>query len=454
MQGKNFELNDTLHSKVTPDGLHYLSALDRTQFQLGKLTESLAYLYKYSPYYKELFKNNNFKLSDIRSLQDIRSLPFTSKSDIQQYNDHFLCVAQNKVIDHCSTSGTLGEPVHILLTENDLQRLAINEYLGLQLAGVTSSDRIQLTTTMDKRFMAGLAYFLGARSMGCGVIRNGSGFPAMQLETLFKFKPTVIIAVPSFLVKLIDYANDNSIDLKNSSIQKAICIGESIRSGNNKLNSLGQRIHQQWPIELYSTYASSEMQTCFTECEMGNGGHLLSNLIYPEIIDDDGNPQVEGKSGELVITTFGIEGMPLLRYKTGDICSMVTAPCTCGRTSPRLMHISGRKMQMLKIKGTSIYPSAIFNILDECTFISNYATEAFYDHLNGDNLKISISLKPGFNQNHLIEINEKLASGLRLKPAIEVLTFEEIEKKLWKEGARKPSKFIDHRPLQKINNHE
>jgi len=454
MQGKDLKIATNLNVQVDTDGLHFLETIDRATFQLNKLTETLGYLENHSPFYKKLFINNGIKLNNIKSLADFKLLPFTSKKDIQQFNDAFLCVAPNQVIDHCSTSGTLGEPVHILLTENDLQRLALNEYLGLQLAGITSNDCIQLTTTMDKRFMAGLAYFLGARKMGCGIIRNGSGFPAMQLETILNFKPTVIIAVPSFLLKLLEYASENKVDLKTSSIKKAICIGESIRDSNNELNSLGNRIYSEWPIELHSTYASSEMQTCFTECEQGNGGHLLTNLVYPEIVDENDQTVGDGISGELVITTFGIEGIPLLRYKTGDICSMTTIKCGCGRTSPRLMHVSGRKMQMLKIKGTTVYPTAIFNILDKCRFVANYVTEAYYDAISGDKLKICLSLKSGFNQNNVTDISEKLASALRLKPEIEVLTFEEIEKKLWKEGARKPSKFIDHRPLQKVSNHE
>jgi len=452
MQGKDFELNQGNNIKDKPESLHYIHSDQRRVFQIDSLKQTLEYVAKNSPYYKEIFNDGNISPNQIQSLNDFKNLPFTTKNDIQLRNDDFLCVDKKKVIDYCSTSGTLGEPVHILLTENDLERLALNEYMGLQLAGVSSDDCIQLTTTIDRRFMAGLAYFLGARKMGCGIIRNGSGIAGMQLDTILKFKPTVIIAVPSFLLKLIEYADENNIDLKNSSVKKAICIGESIRTNKNVLNNLGNRIIKDWPIELYSTYASTEMQTCFTECINGNGGHLLTNLVYPEIVDDQNKPVMDGVSGELVITTLGLEGMPLIRYKTGDICSMVTEPCGCGRQSPRLTHISGRKMQMLKIKGTTIYPAAIFNILDECFPVANYITEAFYDTLGGDSLKISLSLKPGFNAAKMHEITEKLVAGLRMKPEIEVLTFEEVEKKLWKDGSRKPSKFIDHRKLQ--NKHE
>ena len=167
----------------------------------------------------------------------------------------FLCVPRSKVIEHSSTSGTLGEPVHILLTENDLQRLTQNEFLGFSLAGLMASDSVQITTTMDRRFMAGLAYFLGIRKIGAGIIRNGSGLPGMQWDTIDNLKPNVILAVPSFLIKLIDYAHENNIDLENTSIKKVICIGESIRNIDGSLNNLGERIVENWPIHLYSTYA-------------------------------------------------------------------------------------------------------------------------------------------------------------------------------------------------------
>ncbi|MCB9252455.1 MAG: AMP-binding protein [Flavobacteriales bacterium] len=408
---------------------------------------TLEYTLNNSPFYKKLFTKIQINPSDIGGIEDFYKIPFTSKADIQLNNYDFVCVNRDKIIDHSSTSGTLGKPVHIFLTENDLQRLAHNEARGLRIAGVNEKDRIQLTTTMDKRFMAGLAYFLGVRKIGAGIIRNGSGLPGMQWDTILNLKPSVLIIVPSFLNKLIEYAIENKIDPEKSTVKKAICIGESIRNADGSLNQLGKKISDNWPIKLISTYASTEMQTCFTECEHGNGGHLLGELVYAEIIDDNGNPCKKGETGELVITTLGLEGMPLLRYKTGDKCALKYGKCTCGRNSPRISQISGRKQQMLKVKGTTLYPGTIFNLLDEMNFIDSYIVEATNNLTFGDEITINLCFKPKQDTPDNKDIlAEKIQSALRIKITTRVVSKLKIEKMMWPKGARKPVKFIDYRP--------
>jgi phenylacetate-CoA ligase len=422
----------------------YFSVDEMAIYQLQKVKETLNYIGHKSPYYQKLFSTLNIDINSINSWEAFKNLPLTNKDALQLNNDDFLCVSKDEIIDYSSTSGTLGQPVHILLNENDLNRLALNESAGFALAGVTKKDIIQLTTTIDKRFMAGLAYFSGARKTGAGIIRNGSGFPEMQWDTILRFKPTVLIAVPSFVLKLIDFAIDNKIEFQKTSIQKIICIGESIRNSDFSLNNLGQRILSNWDVKLFSTYASTEMQTCFTECEAGNGGHLLPDLIVPEILDENGATCEPGAYGELTITTLGIEGMPLLRYQTGDICRLETSKCSCGRTTPRITPVSGRKKHMLKIKGTTVYPAMIFNVLDGIDAIENYILEATSNDIEGDELKILIGLK-AVDAEIGIKIENKLMSALRLKPSISFLPAAIIQKQLFKDGSRKPIRFIDNR---------
>jgi phenylacetate-CoA ligase len=152
------------------------------------------------------------------------------------------------------------------------------------------------------------------------------------------------MVVPSFLLKLIDYAEQNGIDYNASSLKKAICIGENLRNSDFTLNTLEQRIHEKWHVPmLLSTYASTEMQASFTECEHQNGGHQQPELIITEFLDDAGNPVPEGEPGEVTITTLGVTGMPLLRFRTGDICCHYTSPCACGRNSIRLSPLEGGK---------------------------------------------------------------------------------------------------------------
>lgn len=188
--------------------------------QIKKLKELLAYLNEKSPFYRQLFDDNQVDITKIQSLEDLAALPITTKEDLQQRNDGFLCVSRDEVIEYASTSGTLGSPVTIALTNNDLNRLAVNEYNSFLCADGSSSDIYQLMLTLDRQFMAGIAYYSGLRKMGAGIIRLGPGVPSLQWETIQRLKPTAIVAVPSFLLKLIQYAHDHHIDLNQSSVKK------------------------------------------------------------------------------------------------------------------------------------------------------------------------------------------------------------------------------------------
>ncbi|WP_367276805.1 phenylacetate--CoA ligase family protein, partial [Flavobacterium sp.] len=259
-------------------------------FQEQKLMEVLRYVNKNSPYYKSLFLKENIDIKKIKSLADLALLPVTTKENLQKYNDDFLCVSSNKIIDYATTSGTLGDPVTFGLTDSDLDRLAYNEALSFDCAGIKEGDIVQLMTTIDRRFMAGLAYFLGLRKMKVGVIRVGAGIPELQWDSILKYKPNYLITVPSFLLKLIEYAERHNIDFNNSSIKGAICIGESLRNQDFSMNVLSKKIADKWGLKLFSTYASTEMSTAFTECEYGAGGHHHPELIIVEVLDELNNP--------------------------------------------------------------------------------------------------------------------------------------------------------------------
>jgi len=201
-----------------------------TQMQEQKLKELLVYLSQNSPFYKELFAKHSINIYDINTVADLSSIPTTTKDDLQQRNNDFLCVPADKIIEYTSTSGTLGSPVTIALTENDLQRLAFNEYSSFKCADGSSNDTYQLMLTLDRQFMAGIAYYSGIRKLGAGIIRLGPGVPSLQWETIKRLKPTAIVAVPSFILKLIHYAKDTGININETSVKKAICIGENIRN--------------------------------------------------------------------------------------------------------------------------------------------------------------------------------------------------------------------------------
>jgi phenylacetate-CoA ligase len=313
------------------------------------------------------------------------------------------------------------------------------------MAGLSKNDIIQLMTTIDRRFMAGLAYFMGARELGCGVIRVGNGIPELQWDTIMRIKPTACMVVPSFLIKLIEYAEQNGIDYNNCSLRKAICIGEALRCTSGELTKLGQKISEKWPeLELFSTYASTEMQSSFTECSAHCGGHVPVDLIIVELLDENNEPVKKGEIGEVTITTIGVEGMPLVRFKTGDMCVGYEQECSCGRKSMRLSSVLGRKGQMIKFKGTTLYPPALFDILDNIPVVKNYIVEVFTNSIGTDQIQIKIGSEIQSDA-FVKQIKDVFRSKVRVAPDIVFEPIELIAKQQMPPTSRKVIKFIDRR---------
>ncbi len=412
--------------------------------QEQKLQELVHYLEQHSPFYKELFASNNIHADDIKTLENLQKIPTTSKEHLQKWNNDFLCVDRHKIIEYSSTSGTLGSPVTIALTENDLDRLAYNEYGSFTCAEGTSNDIYQLMLTLDRQFMAGMAYYSGIRKMGAGIIRLGPGVPSLQWETILRLQPTAIVAVPSFIIKLIQFASDHKIDINKTSVKKAICIGENIRNTDFSFNILGKKITDSWNIKLYSTYASTEMQTAFTECSEGAGGHIQPELIILEMLDEHDQPVAAGQPGEVTITTLGVEGMPMLRYKTGDICMYIDEPCKCGRTTIRLSPIVGRRKQMIKYKGTTLYPPALFDMLNEMEDVLEFVAEVYSNEMGTDEVLLYI-VPANLSEECDRKIRANLQARLRVSPHVKYITAPEILKMQMPEAGRKMIKFIDKR---------
>ncbi|SNA82692.1 phenylacetate--CoA ligase [Flavobacterium psychrophilum] len=413
-------------------------------FQEQKLLELLAYINQNSPYYKRLFAKTAIDISKIKTLEDLQLLPVTSKEDLQKYNDDFLCVPVTKIIDYATTSGTLGEPVTFGLTDNDLERLAYNEAISFDCAGIKEGDVVQMMTTIDRRFMAGLAYFLGLRKMKVGVIRVGAGIPELQWDSILKYKPTHLITVPSFLLKLIEYAENNNIDYNKSSIKGAICIGESLRNQDFSMSVLSKKITDKWNVKLFSTYASTEMSTAFTECEHSIGGHHHPELIIIEVLDENNKPVKNGESGELTFTTIGVEAMPLVRFKTGDIVQLHDKPCACGRNTLRVGPVIGRKQQMIKYKGTTLYPPAMNDVLTHFENIENHIIEISTNDLGTDEILIKIAVK-NKSEAFLQELKDHFRAKLRVTPKIEFTTKEILSPLVFNPMSRKPITFFDKR---------
>tara|TARA_B100000902_G_C27293077_1_gene908342 strand:+ start:1169 stop:2401 length:1233 start_codon:yes stop_codon:yes gene_type:complete len=407
---------------------------------IDKINWQIKYLKANSKFYKSTLAATD----SIKTISDYKQLPFTTKEDLSNYNNQFLSVKESEIRDFLTTSGTTGEPISFYLTNNDLKRLGINERNSFSLCGIIPGNKILLTTTLDKCFVAGLAYYLGAKEMGVGIIRVGPGNLKYQWDMIKRFLPEVIIAVPSFLLKMIKFAKENNINLRTCSLKKAICIGEPIRQADFQLNSLGKEITSSLDVQLFSTYASTEMMTAFTECSEGKGGHLQEDLLYVEVLDENENEVKEGESGEVVITTFGVEGMPLLRYRTGDICNVYREECSCGRSSLRLGPVLGRKNHRLKIKGTTTYPNAMIEAIYSFGEIDDFLIEVSFDQYGSDKLCLFVARQSNKDFS-LKELKDFLKSKLLFTPDVRIVDSRIIEEKITSGVNRKKIRFVDNR---------
>lgn len=425
--------------------IEFRSPAEIKAFQEELLRKALDYLADNSPYYKRMFREQGIDVSAIHTLEDLTRLPFTEKKDLQLFNDDFLCCPKEKIVDYITTSGTLGEPVTFGCTDADLERLAYNEMKSFACAGLKPGNILQLMTTIDKRFMAGLAYFLGIRKLGASIIRVGNGIPELQWDTIQRLHPDTIMCVPSFILRLIEYAEEHGIDYRASSIRRIIGIGEGLRDQDFNLNLLGRRIKEKWDVQLFATYSSTEMGATFSECEYGQGGHVHPELIIVEIIGDDGQPVPDGEVGEIVVTTLGVEAMPLLRFRTGDMAAKRVGQCQCGRWSYRLTPLVGRKNNMLKLKGTTLYPPAINDVLDNTDYVQNYIVYVRASAAGTDEVQVCVGLKQQPPFDPVKDLKDRFRSRIRVAPDVEVCDADDIARRNFPAKSRKPIKFVDLR---------
>lgn len=425
--------------------LQYLPQGEIKSFQEKKLVDIITYVNTNSPYYKELFAANGIDSTKVRTIEDLQQIPVTTKEHLQLRNQDFLCVPSNQILDYVTTSGTLGNPVSFALTKSDLERLALSEYLSYEIGGCKRDDILQLMVTNDRCFMAGLASLTGSFMYGSGIIRVGNGIPELQWNIIRQINPTVLVCVPSFILKLIEFAESHNIDYRKSSLRRAVCVGESLRTNDHQYTILGEKIHTLWPeLLLYSNYASTEMQSSFMECEKQCGAHHKPDLTIVEFLDENDQPVRPGEAGEITITTLGVEGMPLIRFKTGDVAIHFDAPCACGRNTLRLGPIIGRKGQMIKYKGTTLYPSSLYDILDNIPGVENYIVEVYTNKIGTDSIRIRIG-SGNTSEAFVKQIKDLFRSKIRVAPDIAFEPVELIAKKQMPPTSRKLIKFFDYR---------
>ncbi len=388
-------------------------------------------------------------------------LPLTTKDQLAAVGAGAYALGSEAVAEWVCTSGTAGRPLDVPLTAGDLERLAENEAAALAMAGVRAGDLFILAVGMERMFVAGLAYWLGARALGATCVRVGpqiAGQAGMLGDVVRRFRrdgkkggvgkqKVFVIAVPSFLVGVEVGEIDGGMD-------GIIAIGEPIRSATEVdgvlgLNSLGLRLRERFGCAVMSTYASTETCTTFAEGPNCAGGHLNPRLGIVECVDDAGGAVRAGEIGEIVVTPLGVEGMPLVRFRTGDMAAIYTEKCACGRTTPRVGPIVGRRQQLLKYKGTNVYPGAIIEALRTLPVVADCAVVATQEHALSDRIEVHVVLAGGGNEGRAA-IEGRLRGVLRVMPEVRFVGAEELRELQLSGsggggGGRKVARLIDRR---------
>jgi phenylacetate-CoA ligase len=422
--------------------VEFCSLDDMRGKQETALRSHLLHVASHSPFYRQLFCEQGIDVHRI-TLDTLSTIPCTDRATLGEYNDSFLAAPRSRIVDIVFSSGTTGSATTIMYTEDDLLRLARNEEIAFARCGITADDVVLLTCTMDRCFIAGLAYFSGVRKLGAAAIRNGFGSLQSHLEIIRRLRPTVVVGVPSFLLRLGRFLLQEGIDPVLNSVTRIIAIGEPIRDCTMGFLPLGEELERVWGARIYSTYASSETTTSFCECTAQQGGHLHPDLAVVEILDDQGKVLPSGATGEVVVTPLGIQGMPLVRFKTGDISFLQDHPCSCGRNSLRLGPILGRKGEQLKFRGTTLFANAINAVMDILPDVTDYYVAVDSAEELSDRVTVFATVASGTTSAR--SIMAELQARLRVQPEVVIVDEAELKRNDSVGNPRKVNRFLDLR---------
>jgi phenylacetate-CoA ligase len=331
------------------------------QLQLKRLQETLARVSQRVPFYQRKFAEAGVKPEDLKALADARRLPFTTGADLRTvYPDGMLAVAHDEPVRLHTSSGTTGKPKALFFSRNDVNNAAELIARSLVSTGITQKDVFQNMMSYGL-FTGGLVMHYGAEKVGCLVIPAGPGTSDRQLMLMQDFNVTAVHILPSYALYFANFLEQKGINpRKDLKLRKAF-VGAEPHTEETR-----RRIEQAYNLDVYNSYGLTEMNgpgVAF-ECEHKAGMHLWEDNFLLEIINPQtGEPLPDGETGELVLTTLKREAMPIIRYRTRDITSVIPEPCACGRTHRRIARITGRSDDMLIIRGVNVFPQQIERVL-------------------------------------------------------------------------------------------
>lgn len=327
------------------------------EIQLQRLKEVVRRVYEKVPFYRKKFDEAGIKPEDIRSLEDIKYLPFTSKTDMREaYPFGLFAVPLSEIVEIHTSSGTTGKPVVAGYTVKDIALWAEVMARCLVMVGATKDDIVQIAYGYGM-FTGGLGFHYGAQKIGATVVPASAGNTKRQIELMKDFGTTFLACTPSYALYLTEYAKEEmGIDLSTLKLR----IGSF--GAEMWTEEMRKEIERRMGIKAYNVYGLTEIigPGVAHECPAQQGLHVWEDHFYPEIIDPEtGEPLPEGQEGELVLTSLTREGMPMIRFRTRDITTLHREKCACGRTLAKIERIKGRSDDMIKVRGVMIFPYQI-----------------------------------------------------------------------------------------------
>jgi phenylacetate-CoA ligase len=334
------------------------AALEALQLEL--LQRQVATVYEKVPFYRHALRARGVDAQDIRSLDDLDRLPFTTKSDFRDnYPFGLLAVPRRELSRVHASSGTTGKPTVVAYTQADLGMWREVCARNLVAGGVTEDDMVQIAMGYGL-FTGGLGWHYGAEHLGATVVPMSSGNTRRQIMLLQDFEATVFCATPSYAIYLAEQADEMGVDLTQTTLRVGIHGAEPWS------DEMRREIARRMGIDPIDTYGLSEIvgPGVSGECTAHCGLHINEDHFLAEVVDPvSGERLPPGERGELVITTLTKEALPVIRYRTGDITRLDTSPCACGRTLARMEKVSGRTDDMLILRGVNVFPSQIETVL-------------------------------------------------------------------------------------------
>ncbi|GHU65492.1 phenylacetate-coenzyme A ligase [Bacteroidia bacterium] len=400
-----------------------LSREELEALQLKRLKHTLK-LAENVPFYKKAFAEKGISTDGIRSLDDLRKLPYTTKEDLRNNYPYGLAAIPLKdCVRLHSSSGTTGNPTVILHSAKDLDEWANQVARCMYMVGIRDTDVFQNTSGYGM-FTGGLGFQYGAEKLGCLTVPAAAGNSKRQIKFITDFGTTCLHIIPSYATRLAEVMYAEGIDPRRDTKLHTICIGAEPHSEEQR-----QRIEQLLGVKAYNCFGMSEMNgpgVAF-ECPEQNGLHIWEDYTIVEIVNPETlEPVPDGEAGELVLTTINREAMPLIRYRTRDLTCVLTGECGCGRTHKRLARFKGRSDDMLILKGVNIFPIQIEKILMQFNELgSNYLiTVESVD--NNDEMLIEVELSDLFTDDYSVlqrltrDITHRLKDELLITPRLKL----------------------------------